>query len=267
MTRWDSAMDLELERTIALPIGEIWQSCALPADSRLGVSTGWISEATSLRGQSNVEVVSFGNDRQVTVSVNCPGRELGHAVKLRTVIFLLPGLMVRESGIAPSIPGSILWEDVQRVVLEGDGSRFPTEVIDFRHLPGVSPGAAWHLEWDPSALDLTVSAAIRLYLNSDCPAFVQSITNVNPTEIDLERQRTVRWDVARRLITGAISVSEFAQSSPSTWEEGTVGYAIHALLALHLPGRSATALAQLRSSSPSNFETDLLAALMSWPRG
>jgi hypothetical protein len=257
-------MDLEVERTIDLPVGEVWQACALPADSQLGIATGWISEATSLKGQSNVEMVSFGNDRQVTISVTCPGRELGHAVKLRTVIFLIPGQMARESGITPSIPGSILWEDVYRVVLEGDGSRFPTEVIDFKHLHGVSPDAAWHLDWDPSALDLTVSAAIRLYLNAKCPAFVQSIINANPTEIDLERRRMVRWDVARRLIAGAISVAEFVQLSPSHWEEGSVGSAIHALLLNQLPESSPAGLAQLRASSPSNFETDLLAALMSY---
>lgn len=264
LTDWDIATDLSIERTLDLPISDIWQVCALAADAKLGVAAAWISEATSLRGQSNVEVVDFGNDRRVTVSMVCPGKELGQAVKLRMVVFALPGNMAAEVSLAPTVHGAILWEDTQRFVLEGDGSRFPTEVIDFGLLPGVDARAPWYLQWDPGVLEVTVSAGLRLYLNSRCSEFVRSVTNPTPSELDKERQRMVRWDVARRMIVESLAVPEFVEASPDTWNEGTVGHAITVLLSIFFPSSSPQSMASLRKMGGGILEAEILAAFMAY---
>lgn len=261
---WDCATDLSIERTIDLPIADIWQVCALAADAKLGVAAAWISEATSLRGQSNVEVIDFGNDRRVTVSMTCPGRELGQAIKLRTVVFASPGVMAAEVSLAPLIPGAILWEDTQRFVLEGDGSLFPSEVIDFGLLSGVDVRAPWYLQWDPGALEVTVSAGLRLYLNSRCPEFVRSVTNPTPNDLDRERQRVIRWDVARRMIVEGLAIAEFVASPASAWEEGTVGQAITVLLSTFFPSASSQSMAALRNMGGGVLEAEILAAFMAY---
>jgi hypothetical protein len=46
-----------------------------------------------------------------------------------TLILARPGKS--SSRLAPLLPGSILWREEKLIILEGQGTRFPTELVSF----------------------------------------------------------------------------------------------------------------------------------------
>jgi hypothetical protein len=257
---WDSATDLKLSRSVHLDSQRIWTSCSLATDDRIAVIAEWTSEGTSLRGTSTTEAVGYGDGGDLTIGLQAPGAELGQALLLKTRLILLPGKGKSESRLAPRLPGSILWQDEFRVALEGEGSRFPMETIDFEQLSGGVPrGASWHLHWMPHEPELPLSAAVRLYLNSRRETIIQAVVVPMPSAAQQTVRRVILWDVGRRLVKGMLENPEF-KGDKGGYAPGSLGQAVTSLIELHLHGDTVEGLRSLQKAQPDLFETLLQSA-------
>ena len=253
---WDSATDLKLSRSVHLDYQRIWTSCSLATDDRVAVIAEWTSEGTSLRGTSAIEAIGYGDGGDRTISLQVRGGELGQALLLRTRLILLPGKGKSESRLAPRLPGSILWKDEFRVALEGKGSRFPMEPIDFDQLSGVPREASWHLSWMPHEPELPLSATVRLCLNSRRESVIQAVGAQTPSAVQQTIRRVIFWDVGRRLVKGMLENPEF-KGDMGGYSPGSLGQAVTSLIEVYLHGETVEGLRSLQKAQPDLFETRL----------
>jgi hypothetical protein len=259
LPEWDSATDLRLERHLRLNVSNIWSACGLATDATIAVLAEWSSEGTSLRGCTTPAVTAYCRQADLQVRVSCSGSEQGQALTLRTRIILHAAGSRAESPLAPRQPGSILWSDSSKVILEGQGSRFPMETVDFQHLPGIPSHAGWHLAWSPLDPHLAISAAARLQINQANQPVLDAVTAVQPDDRQQLVRRVVYWDVARRMITGMLDNQDF-RGMEGAYEEGTLGAAVTTMISLHLPNESIQGLRAVRASNPDLYDTILQAA-------
>jgi len=259
LPEWDSATDLRLERHMRLNIAAIWSACGLAEDDAIAVVAEWSSEGTSLRGCSAPAVTGYRRQADLQVVVSCSGSEQGQALTLRTRIILHAAGSLAESPLAPRRPGSILWSESARVLLEGQGSRFPMETVNFENLPGIPRHAGWHLAWSPLDPHLAISAAARLQINQSNQPVLDAVTAAQPDDRQQLVRRIVYWDVARRMITGMLDNPEFLGKA-GAYEEGTLGAAVTTMISLHLPNESVEGLRAVRESNPDLYDTILQAA-------
>lgn len=262
LPEWDPATDISLSRTLRLDVAAIWGACSLAADDALLIVAEWTSEGTNLKGYVRSEPISFSTEAIVNLVLDIKGKNLAHAVVVRCRLVLLPGSYPRESPLAPSLHGSVLWNDEHRLVLEGEGSRFPMEQIDFASLPGIPLGASWHLDWSPLDPEMPLSAAMRLYLNSRHVHVIQAVAASEPTEEQLMLRKTILWDVARQLVVGMLDNPDFTVGGHG---EGTLGRAVSVMLQIHIPGETASGLRSLKESRPAVFESVLQSAFHPYP--
>jgi hypothetical protein len=108
----------------------------------VGLSVSWTSSTTTMTDAA--PPVFFDLSGAAIVDLLLVGERVSGVVTLRTTVSLLRLTSRQMTGVA-AIPGSILAEDVRRVVLEKNSAMFPVHVIDFAHTR-LSPTASWHLE-------------------------------------------------------------------------------------------------------------------------
>jgi hypothetical protein len=249
---WDPAMLIQAVVPVHLDLLGILEDCRLPADARLRLAALWESPGTMLRGCSQViDLNHQHHGEQLYLHLDIQGTYLAGSLDLITCLVLSQSGRT-EQPFAPKLPGSILARKIQTVILEGEGARFPVEILDFAqtHYPSA---AGWVLYWDPENLHQTVLGDTRLYINAGHKRVQRAISG-NQSE-DYGIREAVRLDVARILIMGALNSEEFVEN-PDVYAQGSVGAAIRTLLRLYFPDMPLT---QLRDNSkhPQSFEPKL----------
>ena len=144
----------------------------------------------------------------------------------------------------------------QCVRLEGEGARFPVEVIDFGPTPYATE-AGWALYWDEEDLYQTILSGVRLYINARHEGIVHAVSHQHPESAGV--WEAIRFDVARTLIYGALRNDEFV-SNPAAFAPGSVGVAVRDLIARCFPDMT---MQQCREHTKHRlvFETQLQAGL------
>ena len=218
---WQYDTDLSVEKTIRVDLPQLRTSTHLTsADELRGVLIAK-STRTGLQHSSEVKVIRDGEN---TLSLHLRGAECGGALRLRVCV--TSGSINSSSRLAPSRAGSLLWSQEHRVFLEGDQSRFPTEVVSFATHPTAPIGAAWSLEVDAGDLAAPAIGCVRLILNSDHAAYGRLASE--PGSPQAERTKEfMRFDVARQLVVAALTNDEFG---PYEYEEGTLGWVLRGRL-------------------------------------
>lgn len=255
---WDPAVSLSIETHCKFDLAEIREDCDLDKTAVLGAVVRWSSPGTGLRGIGGViNLTETAASEPVRLGVALEGKQLAERLHLSVSIILLePGR--HQGAFTPKTPGTILFEQKppKVVILEGDGSRFPMEIIDFDST-NYPEHAGWVLHWDPDDLDQSVLGDIRLYINSKHEQIKQAVTSESVEGYGM--REAIRWDLARTLIYGALQNSEF-NAEPSRYEKGTVGAALNVLLNTYFPDRSLKELRH-RSQQSQAFEPELQNAL------
>jgi hypothetical protein len=205
-----------------------------------------------LRGRGDViDLTPNHHFEQLYLRLDIDGTNLARSLELAVCLVLLqPDGNVQR--FAPKLPGSILAKHTQTVLLEGEGARFPVEVIDFA--PTYYPSdAGWVLYWDAENLHQTVLGDTRLYINARHKRVRRAVSE-NRTE-DYGIREAVRLDVARTLIIGALNNDDFVEN-PNAFAYGSVGAVVRNMLGLYFPD---IPLTQLRDNSkhPQSFEPKL----------
>ena len=251
---WDPSVDLELERQVSIDLDGARAGAGLTDADRLTCAATWHCPVTTLRGAgSRVDVVDSKTTLRVRLTI--PGSELAGRVSLRTLVTLGQGGGGNRP-LAAIIPGSVLWEETTVLALEGRGSRFPMEWLEFGRNGWLPGGAGWYLEWSPDEPEAPALGAVRLYLNEGHEV-VRAAVTANPPEPHQQAiRRAIEFDVARSLILGAL------RADPAAWdkaagEPGSIASVVNRLLRVVFPQESLEGLRNRYRTTPQRVEVKI----------
>jgi hypothetical protein len=259
---WDYDTTLTLHRAVTVDGSRARTHAGLGEGSTLDLSVQWHATGSALRGRAWRCSVPPTDAFAATVDLELPGTDLGGSLELTTSLTLrapAPG----ASAAAPRRPGSVLWSDRHRVLLQGDDTLFPIAPADFHDLP-YPTGAGWYLHIDED-LDAAALGSILLLVNQRHDVVMRALRSAaTPTEADRRVLSTLRTDVLRVLVERALTDEDFTDETD--YPTGSLGaFLSHVLRNAFPPMFTLEALRRERHTSPALFSsriqetTDLLA--------
>lgn len=255
---WDYNTNLRVGRQVLIDSAGVRADCGLGPDDPIALVAVWRSTGTILRGLGAGQRVPDGAPAQVRLEARLPSTSMGGTLVLQTRLILAaqrPG----AGSLEPWVAGSVLWQDEVAVALEGIGSRFPVEVVDFEASGWLPPGAAWYLAWNSLELDEPFLGSVRLLVNAKNRRVAAAVQNPKHAASTLIASM-MYFDVGRSLIRGTLASDEFT-ARPDQYREGSTGWAVHALLRALFPADSPLSLRGLMDQHPAEFDAQLQAAL------
>jgi hypothetical protein len=253
---WDPDAVIRPAVRVTIRRSAVFEETGVGPDAPLRVGLCWHCPGSQVRGSGASVVVTESGEDLVTHTLSCevPGEDLASEVDFR-VVLVLEGPGDAGQPLSARRTGSVLWEARNRIKVEGAGGRFPMAWIDFASdLPSFKD-AAWFLDWDPDALDEDVLRGPRLWLNRSHPGIFQAVENAK-AESSRAIFEVIHFDVGRSLIVGALRNPEFVRSNGG-FPEGSLGWAISALVRATFPGISFLELASRMREAPVQFEGQL----------
>lgn len=201
VAHWDYQTQLSLAAPVSVDRRVVTEACDLEWATGLGVLV--IARSNHTNAEALVARLELPmNERfDLAVEVRLDGVELGGRLTLETLLVVTTPQPT--SKFAPQHPGSILWRQSHWTDLEGTGSQFPTDTMDFA-AAGLDPEAGWQLRIDLSDPDARFMSAVRLTLNSAHPA-VDRLLGGAKDEGTAQLLRTLNWDVTRQMVHAAIN--------------------------------------------------------------
>lgn len=254
---WDPSQDVLLRRTLNVDVARAEAACGLGVGSEIAVCVSWRSPGSGQRGNAFRRLLTPGGAATCGIEARIPGSELGGSVNVITRIVLAnPG--VDADSLAAVRPGSILWEETVNLVLEGIGSRFPIEVVDFASM-SFPPTAAWRLYWQRGNLNAQAMGCFRLLINKRHRRMAVAASRAVPDAESKAIWSAVNVGVAREIISAALNDEAFI-AADSAFEEGSVGDVAINLLQRAFPGETQQAVRERMQNTPDLFECQLQAA-------
>lgn len=247
---WDYQAVIDISARVEVDLDEVRTACHLGSGTRLQLVVSASSTSTKVRGLVAVVPVSTPS---VSLDATMQGHELGGKLVVDTL--LVATNIERSDALSPRLAGSILWRSRKTSWLEGEGSRFPTEVADLGAAPFLTPGALWFVDVRLDDLDASALGSVRLVLNESHPAVARLLAGDSAPETTA-MMSALQWDVARQLVLRALECDEFVERSDG-FEEDTLGAMLLNVLSIHWPGESPRSLRQLSRTEPSRFEREL----------
>lgn len=253
---WDPGTNLRLGARVQIDAAGVFEDTGVPSDADLRLMIGWVSRSTSISGGELGPSISMEATR-LAVETVVPGREVGGVLELEVAVVLAEASAPGE--FSASRPGSVLWRDTHKLGLEGDHTRFPVAVVDFRDLAGRDSRSAWWFDWDPRDLSLPVMGGMQLYVNLAHEVVAEAITT--GTNVDGARfvRDAMKLDIARNMIAAALTNDDF--DLDRTYEEDSIGAALQGLIRLAFPKQTLSSLRFRYGGRPAEVEADLQAFL------
>ena len=255
LSHWDPGMSLHVLIMAAVDIDAIRTDCHLTSDDILRLAITWYSPGTGLRGHGGYIDLSSSSSFPLKLDLCIPGELLADRVRIE-VCLVLARTGKSTFALAPRRPGSILWREEKTIILEGQASRFPTELIDFSESPYLPENASWYLEWDWEDFNQMALGSMRLLINSKNDRVKRAVTETNAADEVI--RDIIRFDVGRTMIIGALNNDAFVQSSAS-YVDGSVGSFTRRLLRTLFPEEDLEGIVQLYQQNRSIFESELQA--------
>lgn len=255
---WDPAQNLTIRRTIVVHMDGLKSACGLGEDAEVALVVSWRSPGSGQRGIAQRRVLERkGAELACSLEAMLPGPELAGTVRIITrVVLVRPG---RSDGpLAARRPGSILWEDQVALQLEGIGSRFPMEIVDFGAI-GLPLAAAWRLQWTRGNLNAQAMGCLVLLLNKRHKRITLAASRNTPDPEAKAIWSAINLGVAREIILGALDDDSF-HIPGQKFDDESVGSVALALIERAFPGESVRAVQERQRNSPDKFECDLQAA-------
>jgi len=230
---WDPATKLRASIDVTINYKKIKQECGFKSDINLRLASFWFSEGTLLKGCSDYKDVNFKNNQEeYKLYIDLEGKNLSKRVKIWVELLLLEVPKENKMPFTAKIIGSVLAKSIPyQVILEGEGPRFPIEIIDFRDTNYPSD-AGWFLQWDANDLNKQILSDVRLFINSSHERIKVAVTSESDEYFDI--RETIKYDIARILLIGALENEEFI-ADPDQYSDGSVGAAVRTMLNLYYP--------------------------------
>ncbi|MGY1805030.1 hypothetical protein ACI78T_17245 [Blastococcus sp. SYSU D00922] len=253
---WDYDTTLSLLRPMTVDGLRARRLSGLADDAELDVSVQWLATSSALRGRAWRSALPAVDAFEPNVAFQLPGGELGGTLELVTSITLRrssPG----SSPAAATRPGSVLWSDEYRVLLQGDNTLFPIAPADFHDLP-YPTNAGWYLHIDED-LEAAALGSLLLLVNERHDVVMHALdAAASPTEGDRRVLSTLRSDVLRVLVEQALTHEDL--SDDVEYPAGSLGALLTNVVRNAFPAFSLEALRRERQTAPALFSSRIQAA-------
>jgi hypothetical protein len=249
---WDYNTQIKATRTIVVDTDAIRSDCQLGHDAMFRIAVVAESGGSGIRNLSYRHNLSVSESpEEITVETNLENDSLSGSLLILTILTLVdPG---DNSGqFSPVTNGNILWKDSHSILLEGGGSRFPMEIIDFTEVGWLPAGSGWYLDWDRELLDHPFMGSVRLYINKSHRRVVKAVSSNTPDEEDKAVLSALYYDTGRSLISGSLLSSEF-MGGTSDWAEGSTGYVLKGMFKTFFPGETREGLLNKMNNDSETF--------------
>jgi hypothetical protein len=250
---WHYLTDITVEWQIEIDLPELRKDCGLSPTSRIGGVLTWHSDRTNLRGGDDLEIITNGIN---VLRTHLPGSLLGGVLTCDARV-VLARQDAMAGPLAPTRPGTLLWQESRRVVLEGDAGRWPTTACDFAAagIPGGRNGL-WYLEVASRDLGSAAGQCLRLYLNTPHPDVNELLTQPDSPQSAL-LQRALRYDTYRQLLSLATADDEF--DDRASYDRGSLGDLLISVIRTLTPGRTIDQVRAEYSQRPAEIDAETMA--------
>lgn len=258
LVEWDPTVDIRVHRLINLDVAGIRADCGLADGDAISAVVVWHCPTTSLRGSGQRVSLDPGT-REVGLELAVVGSDLAGRLLIRTQI-ILDARTAAGDGLAPQIPGSILWSDEVSVPLGPEGGMFPMEWLDFGASGWLPAEAGWYLDWVPDDTESSALGGIRLYLNAGHETIREAVSTSAPYPSQARIREAIAFDVARTLIFGALSNPNVADGDEPA-QPGSVGDVVRRLIEVTFPVEAIDGLRNRSVTHRGRLEAQLQAAM------
>ncbi|MEA9984610.1 hypothetical protein [Subtercola sp. RTI3] len=239
---WDPQTDLVISSRITIQLESFLAEARVPADTKLKLTVSWSSSTSGMGASAFTSILSSAQ----SVTVTLPGERLGGTLAIRSTITLAENRQPSQLGEVFRA-GSVLWNSVTSVRLDGHGSMFPIGVADFAGTP-YGPYASWHLQVSDE-LDAPFLGTFLLLINSRDISLVDAINQKKPSTTSTQLVNELEAGVASLMIELALRLED-ANLEPLS--EDSVGSVLGRYLRMaHAEGLTAG----LRTDDPSRFRS------------
>jgi hypothetical protein len=256
---WDYARDIEVATSISVDWDQVSEELAIPVgDIQLGIAliAGTGSGAIPRRQERLAYTVVTAPHEEFEIRAFVPGKMLSGRLQLRVQVTIAKS-PATVSVLSPTAIGSRLYADHIDILLEdGGASRFPVESGSFKALfkGKAHENSPWYLHWRPSGLQADFSSVARLYINSDHEPVMTRFQ-----EGDEATLQAIMGDVISQMLESILH-EEDIEATLQQCEEGSVGQQIATWLTICFPNYDVSSVRHLRTQSPGEFRSAILAA-------
>jgi hypothetical protein len=248
---WDYSTTLSLHRPVSVDALRARELAGLNESAAVDLTVQWFATTSLLRGRAWQEALPAEDAFEVPIRFDLRGDDLGGTLELVTSITLRAAGPASATA-APTRPGSVLWSDRRRVVLEGDNALFPLATADFHDLP-YPTGAGWYLHIEED-LDAAALGSVLLLVNERHDVVMRAVRGASsPTEADQCVLSTLRSDVLRVLIERALTDEDLQEESG--YPAGSLGALLINVVRNAFPAFSIEALRRERQNAPALFSS------------
>lgn len=249
---WDYQTTLELAAPVSVDRRVVTEECHLDWSTGLAILVMARSNHTNAELLGARFEVPMSDTFDLAVKFQLAGDELGGRLTLETLLVVTDPMPLDR--LAPQHPGSIVWRQRRWSDLEGVGTQFPTDTMDFK-ATGLPADAAWQFRLDLSDPNARFMSAARLTLNSGHPAIARLLAGAKDPATE-QLLRTLNWDVTRQMVQSALECDD-VEGLDVDFEATSVAGVLRNLLARIWPTVSTATLRQWRKSDPARIEVHL----------
>lgn len=225
---WDYQTDLRLRRSVGIDLSESLRSAGLSAEVPLAISVRWNAVPSLVRGAA--AWIPIDDDKhEWTVEVELPGDRLGGVLHVETAV-VLAGEAEQRPAVAHR-PGSMLWNDVTEVRLQGNAPLFPIALVPFSK-SSLPDKAAWFLELGAD-LESSALGAIQLLVNQEHAAVVAAVSHAgSPSDVDRAVLSVLKSDVIKSMLERAVTDEAFEMTEQ--FGKDTLGAVLQGLVRTYM---------------------------------
>jgi hypothetical protein len=258
LAAWDYAQDLRLVSDVTVDVAAAVRDAELDESAEVAIAAMWDCASSFGRGVA-LQAISCqqGDQWSGELLLDLPAGQVAKEVTLeRHLILAEPP--TTGGPLAAKAPGARLGPVSRtKLILEGEGGRFPIEPVPFSAL--LRESAAWALEISYEDLGDSFLGAVRLLLNTEHPATGALLSGDSEGLLSV-----LRYDLVRALLVkladDSSGIDEFGG-----WEDDSIGGVLEDLCQGHLDMDLRTTLLRMRAE-PLEVES-LLQARLGFLRG
>lgn len=249
---WDYQTILEMAAPVSVDRRAVTEACHLDRTSGLAILVMAKSSHTNAEILAARLDLPMADTFDLAVELRLEGLELGGRLTLTTLLVVTDPKPLDR--LAPQHPGSIVWRTSHFTDLEGVGTQFPTDTMDFKSA-GLDADAAWQFRVDLSDPEARFMSAARLTLNSTHPAITRLLAGAKDAGTE-QLLRTLNWDVTRQMVFAALNSEDVAGLEPDP-DAVSVAGVLRNLLGRIWPSVTTATLRQWRITDPARIEVHL----------
>ena len=147
LPHWDPATSISTRASMQINTAQVWEECKLSDNDALRLAMIWYSYGTGLKGRGSfIDISAPASTQTVFLEAVIDGTMLADKVRLEIQLVLSrPGRS--DHKLSPHLPGTILWREEKTIIIEGQGSRFPSESVSFANSGWMPPKSDQNTKW------------------------------------------------------------------------------------------------------------------------